>query len=89
MEPVDSILFIGTAIIAVTEVIRRVIPQVNGVITILVATIVGLVVALIDTEIGVRDISIAQGILVGLSAAGIVATAAKVNTGTPKDTYQR
>lgn len=85
MEYVDSVLFIGTIIIALTEVIRRLVPSVNGVITIAVAAIVGAIVAVIDTNIGVADISVAQGILTGLSAAGVVAVASKTSTGTPKD----
>lgn len=75
MENVDSVLFIGTIIIAITEVVRRLVPAVSGVVTIIVAALVGLVVALIDTGIGVADISVAQGVLTGLSAAGVVAVA--------------
>lgn len=89
----DSVLFIGTIIVAITEVIRRLVPSVHGVVTIGVAALVGLVIALIDTNIGVVDISVAQGILTGLSAAGVVATFAKTSTGTPQDAtdpdYQR
>jgi len=78
---VDSIVFIGTIIIAVVEVIKYFVPKVSGAITIVVAALVGLVVALLDTHIGVADITIAQGILTGLSSAGVVAVAAKVSSG--------
>lgn len=78
----DSVLFIGTIIIALTEVIKYFVPRVSGPVTILVAALVGLVVALVDTNIGIQDITVAQGILTGLSAAGVVATASKVNTTT-------
>jgi len=81
---VDSVLFIGTVIVAVTELIKYFVPKVHGPVTIAVAGAVGLLVALVDTYIGVVDISIAQGILTGLSAAGVVAVAAKVSGGTPK-----
>jgi type III secretory pathway component EscU len=81
---VDSVLFIGTIIIAVTELIKYYVPKVRGPFTIAVAGIVGLVVALVDTHIGVADVTIAQGILTGLSASGVVAVAAKVSGGTPK-----
>lgn len=81
---VDSVVFIGTVIVAVVELIKYYVPKVTGPFTIAVAALVGLVVALLDTHIGVVDITPAQGILTGLSAAGVVAVAAKINTGTPK-----
>jgi hypothetical protein len=82
----DSVLFIGTIIIAIVEVIKYFVPRVGGAVTILVAALVGLVVALVDTNIGIEDITVAQGILTGLSAAGIVAVAAKVNSSTSPTT---
>ena len=81
---IDSVLFIGTIIVAITELIKYYVPRVQGPFTIAVAAIVGVAVALADTHIGVQDITIAQGILTGLSAAGVVAVAAKVSGGTPK-----
>lgn len=78
---VDSVLFIGTVIIAITELIKYFVPKVTGPITIAVAALVGLLVALLDTNIGVVDISPALGIMTGLGAAGVVATAKKTNTG--------
>ncbi len=81
----DSVLFIGTSLIALTEVARRLVPQVSGVITILVAAVLGLVVALVDTFIGIQDISIAEGIMSGLSAAGVVAVAKHTSPPVPKD----
>lgn len=77
---IDSVIFIATviaAIIAVTQFIKFLSPQVRGAITIVVAIVVGIVVAILDTHIGVNDISIAQGILIGLAAVG-VSTVAKV-----------
>lgn len=75
---IDSVLFIGTVIIAITQLIKFYAPKVNGGMTIIVAALVGLVIALVDTEIGVVDVTIAQGILTGLSAAGVVTVATKV-----------
>lgn len=75
---VDSVLFIGTIIIAITEAIRLLVPKVNGAVTIGVAVLVGLVVALVDTQIGIADITVAQGILTGLSAAGVTTLVKKV-----------
>lgn len=78
---VDSAIFIGTIIIALVQVIKYFVPAVSGVVTILVAAIVGGVVGVVDTNIGIADISVAQGILVGLGAAGVVYTAGRVNSG--------
>lgn len=74
----DSILFIGTVIAGVTEAIRLTFKDVNGAVTIVVAALVGLLVALVDTQVGVGDVTVAEGILAGLAAAGVVATAKRV-----------
>lgn len=75
---IDSVLFIGAAIIAVTQFIKLIAPNVNGAITIVVAAALGLLVALIDTNIGVADITVAQGILTGLAAVGVHTTATRI-----------
>lgn len=80
----DAAVFIGTVIVAIVEVIKAFAPKIGGWVTIVVAGLVGLIVALVDVNIGLPDVSIASGIMIGLSAAGVVATAKKVNTGTPK-----
>lgn len=88
----DSLLFIGTLIVAIVELIKYYAPTVKGPYTIVVAAVVGIGVALLDTHIGVQDITVAQGILIGLSSSGAVAVAAKVGGGTPSNpsgTYRR
>lgn len=75
---IEGAIFIGTIIIAITEAIKLLAPKVNGAVTIGIAALVGLLVALVDTEIGVADLTVAQGILTGLSAAGVVTVAKKV-----------
>lgn len=79
---VEGAVFIGTVIIAITQAIKYASPKVNGAVTIGIAALVGLLVALVDKEIGVVDLTVAQGILVGLSSAGVVTVAQKVNVGT-------
>lgn len=78
---IEAALFIGTVIIALTQIIKYFAPKVSGVVTIFVSALVGLVIALLDVYIGVADVSIAQGILIGLGASGVVYTAGRVNTG--------
>lgn len=74
----ESALFIGAVIAAVTELIKRVVPQVGGWVTIVVAGLVGLLVAVVDTYIGVADVSIAQGIMIGFASAGVVTVASRI-----------
>jgi hypothetical protein len=75
---VQSTVFIGAIIIAVTQFIKFVAPKVNGELTILAAIIVGVVVALLDTHIGIADISVAQGVLTALGAVGVHSVASQV-----------
>lgn len=74
----DATVFIGAVVAGVTELIRYLSPQVKGALTIAVAVLVGILVALIDTQIGIKDITIAQGVSIGLATAGVVATAKRV-----------
>lgn len=75
---IEGVIFITTIIIAVTEAIRLLVPKVNGAVTIGVAALVGILVALVDTQIGVQDITVAEGILAGLSSAGVVTVAKRI-----------
>lgn len=75
---VEGLFFIATLILAITQAVKLLFPdKVNGATTIFVAAGVGLLVALVDVQIGVQDLTIAEGILAGLSAAGIAAAASK------------
>lgn len=82
---VDATIFIPFIIIAITQVIKMFAPAVHGGVTILVALLVGVVLAIIDTHIGVTDISIAQGLLLAGSAVGITVAAAKAGGGAKGD----
>lgn len=75
---VESTIFIGAIIIAVTQAVRLLVPKVNGAVTILVAILVGILVALVDKEIGVFDVTVAQGIMIALASVGTVTTVEKI-----------
>lgn len=75
---IDSVVFIGAAIIAATQVLKLLVPAVNGAVTIVVATLLGALVGGIDIHIGLDNISVAQGVLTGLAAVGVHTTAAQV-----------
>lgn len=78
---IDSAIFIGAAIIAVTQAVKLVAPKVNGVITIIVAVVIGVLVGLLDKQIGVVDITVAQGIMIALAAVGVHTTVSSISTG--------
>lgn len=75
---IDSVLFIGAIIIAVTQAVKFVWPKVSGAVTIIIAILVGVAVALLDTHIGVADITVAQGVMIALAAVGVHTTARQI-----------
>lgn len=85
MELVSATLFVPFLIIAATQVIKMFVPKVNGGVTILVALVLGVLVALVDTHIGVTDISIAVGLVLAGAAVGISVTANKAGGGSAGD----
>lgn len=82
---VDATIFIPLIIVAVTQMVKMALPQVTGFVTILVAFGVGVVVALVDTSIGVTDVTIAGGLVAALGAVGITALASKAGGGAKGD----
>lgn len=82
---VEATLFIPLIIIAVTQMIKMALPQITGFVTILVALGVGVGTALVDTNIGVQDVTIGQGLVLALGAVGITAIAAKAGGGAKGD----
>ena len=80
---VEGVVFIGAVIIAITQAVKLLVPQINGAVTIGIAAFVGVLVALVDTQIGVADLSVAQGLLTGLAAAGVHTTARSVGVVQP------
>ena len=82
---VDAIVFIPLIIVAVTQMIKMALPQITGFVTILVALVVGVLVSLVDTNIGVADVTVAQGLVLALGAVGVTAVAAKAGGGAKGD----
>lgn len=81
----DATLFIPLMIVAVTQLIKMAFPQINGWLTVVVAFVVGIVVALVDTSIGIKDITVAQGLVLALEAVGVSVVAGKAGGGSPGD----
>lgn len=82
---VEATIFIPLLIIAVTQMLKMAFPQITGFLTIVVAFVVGIVVALVDKEIGVVDVTIAQGLVLALGAVGITTLASKAGGGAKGD----
>jgi len=85
MELVQASLFIPLLIVAVTQLIKMTFPQIVGWLTVVVALVVGIVVALVDTNIGVQNITIAQGIVYALGAIGLSTVFSKAGGGASGD----
>jgi len=68
-------LEIGATIVAITEAIKRTVPQVNGVYTILVAAALGLIAGLT----GINGLNWMTGLATGFASSGVVTTVSKVS----------
>jgi hypothetical protein len=81
---IQGTIFIGAIIIAVTQFFKLVsassekMVTISGWLTIPVAVVTGVLVALLDTHIGVVDISVAQGIIIALGAVGVHTTVGQI-----------
>lgn len=75
---IEGAIFLGAVIIAATQLVKYVFPQVHDAWTIVVAVALGILVALVDKEIGVVDLTVAQGIMLALAAVGVHSTARQV-----------
>lgn len=85
MELVQASLFIPLLIVALVQLVKMALPTVTGWLTVVVALVVGVVVALVDTHIGVQDITVAQGIVYALGAIGISTAFSKAGGGASGD----
>lgn len=81
----ETTAFIGLVIISITQMVKMALPRVTGWITILVAFVVGLLVAVLDVRIGLTDITIAQGIQSALAAIGGTTLFSKAGGGASGD----
>ena len=82
---VEATLFIPLVIIAITQMVKMAFPRITGFLTIVIAFVVGIVVALVDRSIGVVDITVAQGLVYALGAIGVTVIAAKAGGGANGD----
>lgn len=68
----EATLFLSVVIIALTQMVKMALPeQVHGWITILIALVMGVLVAIFAEPIGIMETSIAEGVVAALGAIGI------------------
>lgn len=76
---VEASIFIAAIIAGTTEAIKSMFPgKVYGIVTVVVALLAGVAVSLLDTTIGIVDITVAQGVMISLGAIGTVGTVKKI-----------
>jgi hypothetical protein len=76
---IEGVLFIGAVVAGVTQLAKFIRDKAwDRVGTVVIAVCVGILVALVDTEIGVVDLTVAQGIMIAFGAVGVVGTAEKI-----------
>lgn len=76
---ITGVILIGAVVVGVTELVKRLkAGDKDGAFHIGLAVVVGALVGLLDTQIGVADITVAQGILAGFAAAGTYQVARQV-----------
>lgn len=79
MDAVTGVVFIGAVIVGVTQFFKLLGGKNYwGAAVIVAAVVIGILVALFDTHIGVQDITVAQGVMIALGASGTVTVAEKI-----------
>lgn len=82
----EAVFFLSVVILAITQLIKMALPeQVHGWITIIIAFVVGILVALFAPAIGVAETTIAEGIVGALGAIGISSAFGKAGGGVAGD----
>lgn len=76
---IESTVFLGAVIVGVTQLFKLIRDkEYDRAAVIIAAVVAGALLALVDVHIGVKDVSVAEGILIALGAAGGVTVASKV-----------
>lgn len=82
----ESVLFLSVVILALTQLVKMALPeQVHGWITIIIAFVMGVLVALFAPALGLIETTIAEGIVAALGAIGISSAFGKAGGGVSGD----
>lgn len=74
----DGIVFVGAVVVAVVDAVKSLFPDVKGAFTVLAAAVVGALLSLVDVELGITNLTVAEGVMAGLAASGAVSVAKRV-----------
>ncbi len=74
----EGVVFIGAVVVAVVDAAKSLSPKINGYVSVVLAGLIGGLIALVDVELGVQNLSVAEGILAGLAASGTVGVAKRI-----------
>lgn len=80
METIGTAAFIGLIVIAITQQIKFLSTQVTGIVTVIVAIVVGGLIGLLDKQIGLPDVTVGFAIWTAVGAVGAHTLASSVNT---------
>lgn len=69
----------GLIVVALVQLLKFLVPKVSRELTVVAAGLVGLGLAAVDAELGLGNLSLAEGIAHGFAAVGGVTLAQKVN----------
>ena len=76
---VEGALFIGAAVVGVTEFLKRLYDKdYRGALTVVLAAVIGALVAVFDADLGVVSLTVAQGVMAGLAASGVYKVATQI-----------
>lgn len=67
---IESAIFIGAVIAGTTQLVKLQFPQISGFFTGIMAIVIGILIGIFDTAIGVVDVSVAEGIMTALGTFG-------------------
>ena len=76
---VAATVFIGAVVVAIVELVKAIAERnYRTAILILASGLAGAIISLFDVRLGVEQVSVAQGIMIGLSASGAYKFASKI-----------
>lgn len=84
----ESAAFLAVVILALTQMVKMALPeQVHGWVTIIIAFVVGVIVAVFAGPLGLADTTIAEGLVGALGAIGISSAFSKAGGGVDGDAH--
>lgn len=76
----EAILFLSVVIIALTQIVKELLPErIHGVATVVVALVMGVIASLLAEPLGLATTTIAEGIVAALGAIGITTAISKAS----------